>query len=101
MKKQSLNKEWHLKNKMPVKATIDQRIEWHLEHIKYCGCRGIPEKLIPEIRKRKLMSKQGFEMKKKAKPKKKKIRIPLPKQRPKVKESKKIYNRKKSKKIEE
>lgn len=36
-------------------------------------------------------------MKRKVKPKKKKIRIPLPKQSPKVKESKKIYDRKKSK----
>ena len=40
-------------------------------------------------------------MKKKIKPKKKKIRIPLPKQRPKVKESKKIYDRKKSKGIDD
>jgi hypothetical protein len=36
---------------------------------------------------------------KKNKPKKKKIRIPLPKQRPKVKESAKIYERSKEKKI--
>lgn len=50
--KQKLNKEWHLKNKMPEKATLEQRIAWHLEHVKYCGCRDIPEKLKEEMKKR-------------------------------------------------
>jgi hypothetical protein len=40
-------------------------------------------------------------MKKKKSTKKKKIRIPLPKQAPKVKESGKIYKRKKNKKFNE
>ena len=31
----------------------DQRIAWHLEHKKNCGCRDIPEKLKKEIAKRK------------------------------------------------
>ncbi len=53
MAKSKLNYEWHLKNKMPAKATIDQRIKWHLEHIKYCECREIPEKLVEEIKKKK------------------------------------------------
>ncbi len=53
-KKSKLNAEWHLKNKMPEKATIEQRIEWHLEHAKNCACRPIPSKLLEEIKRRKL-----------------------------------------------
>jgi len=52
--KQKLNAEWHRKNKMPVKATLEQRIEWHLAHVKNCACRGIPDKLLEEMRKRKI-----------------------------------------------
>jgi hypothetical protein len=48
-----LNKEWHLANLMPKKATIEERIGWHLEHSKHCMCRPIPEKLKVEIKKRK------------------------------------------------
>lgn len=47
-----LNKEWHLKHKMPANATLDQRIEWHLQHAANCSCRGIPEKLQVEMKKR-------------------------------------------------
>ncbi len=48
-----LNREWHLTHKMPVKATLEQRIAWHLEHNRYCACRPIPETLKKELRKRK------------------------------------------------
>jgi hypothetical protein len=54
MGKSKLNAEWHLKNKMPEKATLDQRIEWHLAHFKNCKCREIPAKLLEEIKKRKI-----------------------------------------------
>jgi hypothetical protein len=30
---------------------LQQRIEWHLEHAKYCGCREIPGKLKEEMKK--------------------------------------------------
>jgi hypothetical protein len=29
-----LNREWHSSHRMPKNATLDQRIEWHLEHKK-------------------------------------------------------------------
>lgn len=47
-----LNKEWHLAHSMPKNPTIEQRIKWHLEHAKHCQCRGIPDKLQAEIKKR-------------------------------------------------
>lgn len=40
-----INKEWHLKNKMPKNPTLKQRIEWHTEHQKHCKCRPIPKGL--------------------------------------------------------
>lgn len=48
-----LNKEWHLLHIMPKKATLDERINWHLQHKENCSCRDIPEKLKKEIAKRK------------------------------------------------
>jgi len=49
----SINKEWHLTHPMPKNATIEQRIKWHLEHLKHCSCRtDLPPKLKEEMKKR-------------------------------------------------
>jgi len=42
-----MNKEWHAKNEMPRKATLEQRIRWHKEHQKHCACRNVPKSLAP------------------------------------------------------
>lgn len=47
----ALNKDWHLKNKMPKNPTFEQRAKWHIEHEKHCKCRPMPEKLAKEIKK--------------------------------------------------
>jgi len=52
--KLKLNKEWHQQNRMPKNPSLDQRIEWHLEHQKNCSCRPIPDNLIGEIGRRRL-----------------------------------------------
>jgi hypothetical protein len=49
MKPPKLNKAWHEKHKMPKKATLEQRIRWHLAHRKHCACRPIPSKLADEM----------------------------------------------------
>jgi hypothetical protein len=41
-----MNKLWHEQNKMPPKATLDQRIQWHSAHQIYCACREVPKNLI-------------------------------------------------------
>jgi hypothetical protein len=46
------NKEWHLAHRMPQRATLEERIAWHLEHNKNCGCREIPVKMKQEMKKR-------------------------------------------------
>lgn len=45
----TINKEWHLKNKMPKNPTNEQRLKWHIEHAKCCDCRKPSEKLQKEI----------------------------------------------------
>jgi hypothetical protein len=47
-----LNKEWHLAHLMPKNATMEQRIVWHSEHVKHCGCRPIPEGVKKVMRER-------------------------------------------------
>jgi hypothetical protein len=54
-----INKEWHESHKMPEKPSIDERITWHLDHVKHCKCRPIPEKLLEEIRKRGIAIPKG------------------------------------------
>jgi hypothetical protein len=51
-----INKEWHLKNKMPKNPTLDERIKWHLEHQKNCTCRPIPEKLLKMMAEKKIFA---------------------------------------------
>lgn len=47
-----LNKAWHLEHRMPPKATFEQRVKWHVEHVKHCACRPIPDKLREEMKAR-------------------------------------------------
>jgi DNA-3-methyladenine glycosylase I len=40
-----LNSRFHEAHPMPARATLEQRLAWHLEHQKRCGCRPIPASL--------------------------------------------------------
>lgn len=40
-----INKEWHLRNRMPKNPTLNQKIQWHADHARECGCRPIPPRL--------------------------------------------------------
>ncbi len=51
----AINADWHKKNRMPRNATVEQRIKWHAEHNKHCGCRpGFPKKLAEKMAARKI-----------------------------------------------
>jgi hypothetical protein len=52
--KPALNKAWHLSHAMPKNPTLEQRIEWHLEHSKNCGCRKITGKLKEQMERLKI-----------------------------------------------
>jgi hypothetical protein len=47
-----MNKLWHEQNKMPPKATLEQRIQWHTEHQRHCACREAPKDCcLPPLKK--------------------------------------------------
>lgn len=48
----SINKDWHLANKMPKNPNLDQRVKWHVEHARNCNCRQLHGKILAEIQKR-------------------------------------------------
>ena len=47
-----INAEWHKAHPMPKTPTMDQRIAWHIEHAKHCGCRRTSAKQRDAFRKR-------------------------------------------------
>ncbi|NMB56559.1 hypothetical protein GYA19_01305 [Candidatus Beckwithbacteria bacterium] len=47
-----INAKWHLSHKMPKNPTLDQRVEWHVQHAKHCFCRPLGGKILEEIKKR-------------------------------------------------
>lgn len=52
-----INKEWHLAHKMPKNPTLDERVEWHIEHAKHCTCREMPESIATLIAQHKKKKK--------------------------------------------
>lgn len=49
----TLNAKWHKENPMPKKITLKEKIQWHADHNRECGCREIPPKIKEEMTKRK------------------------------------------------
>jgi hypothetical protein len=45
-----INKEWHEKHKMPKNPTMEEKIKWHKEHAKNCGCRSMPASLLSKLK---------------------------------------------------
>lgn len=36
-----INAAWHVKHRMPERATPVQRLKWHEAHTKHCDCRPL------------------------------------------------------------
>ena len=47
-----VNKKWHEKNAMPKNPTVEQRLNWHVKHARFCGCRPMPTSLKARLGKR-------------------------------------------------
>ena len=45
-----INKKWHENNRMPKNPSLQERVDWHKRHTKYCACRSIPTSLKKYIR---------------------------------------------------
>jgi hypothetical protein len=57
----SLNAEWHRAHPMPKHATFEQRVEWHREHVKACGCRTSPPDIVAAIAAREAAERAAAE----------------------------------------
>jgi hypothetical protein len=47
-----MNKEWHEDHRLDPKATEDERIAWHVEHARECGCRDMPDSIKTRLAER-------------------------------------------------
>lgn len=45
-----MNSTWHKGHLLPKGASLEERIAWHREHQKRCGCRPIPPKVLDQMR---------------------------------------------------
>lgn len=47
-----INAEWHKANRMPARATLDERVAWHLAHLRACACRtDLPATILAELKR--------------------------------------------------
>ena len=49
----AMDAAWHAEHPLPRSATTAERIAWHEEHARRCGCRPIPARLLAEMQKMK------------------------------------------------
>jgi len=47
--KRPINAAWHDAHPMPRRATLEQRVAWHVAHRGRCGCRPIPASLLAHV----------------------------------------------------
>lgn len=47
-----INRQWHETHPLSKKASLDERVQWHLEHTEACGCRDMPESIKRELERR-------------------------------------------------
>ncbi|MFZ2057277.1 MAG: hypothetical protein WAV54_07710 [Acidimicrobiales bacterium] len=52
MDRPPLNRQWHEQHRLGSGASLDERVQWHLEHVEVCGCRPIPPRVLEEIERR-------------------------------------------------
>lgn len=49
--KESINRVWHEKHKMAMPSTLQQRVKWHEQHLKHCGCRkDLPKTIVAALK---------------------------------------------------
>ena len=47
-----MNATWHDAHPMLPRATLAQRVTWHVAHAKACGCRPMPATVVAELTRR-------------------------------------------------
>jgi hypothetical protein len=59
VKKRPLDLQWHAQHRLGRGARLDDRVRWHVEHTKVCGCRPIPATVLEEIERRAVAPGEG------------------------------------------
>jgi hypothetical protein len=47
-----INANWHKDHPMPHHPSKEQRIRWHTEHVRWCGCQPMPKGIEEELQRR-------------------------------------------------
>ena len=47
-----MNAVWHDAHPMPPRATLAQRVDWHVAHARACECRPMPADVVAELTRR-------------------------------------------------
>jgi hypothetical protein len=51
----SINAVWHAAHRMPRNATLEQRVHWHVDHARNCGCwPELPPPIVAELKRRRI-----------------------------------------------
>jgi hypothetical protein len=46
------NAQWHKRHRMPTRASLEERIEWHVAHAAACACRVMPVTILRALKAR-------------------------------------------------
>lgn len=50
-----INATWHRAHRMPLRASLDERVTWHVAHARNCGCwPELPPPIVAELKRRRL-----------------------------------------------
>lgn len=47
-----LNRQWHETHRMPRNATLEERLDWHVQHAANCNCREMPPTIKAQLEAR-------------------------------------------------
>ena len=47
-----MNTDWHDEHVLGQGASLDARVDWHVEHAAACGCRAVPASVVAELERR-------------------------------------------------
>lgn len=51
----AINRKWHAMHKLGRKATLEERLNWHVKHAANCNCREMPPTIKRELEARGLL----------------------------------------------
>ncbi len=53
-----MNREWHDQHRLSTGASLEERVQWHIEHAETCACRPVPRSVLEELERRRLEAEE-------------------------------------------